>query len=528
MTILLDGSGSFFEILRQIIDAFVALNMSQGSTIPGAIDDILAEAADSATVAGMSRSSRLSTAVQQFQRQLTVQNELGTFARQLLIDRVIADDPSVPSILDKCITELIRQMDDSSDTVERNVVSVAVTNPSSSPTLIATDTGGDGITLQRMVPETIVGRYVSGSSIVLESGNKEPNTLSFAWPAGSGIRTVLSVESTGLLSNQSFDYDTIEENSPDNWIVTVGQIGTTVALTVTEVQKITITGGPTSGFWRITFTRTDGIVQMTEQLTHDASAADVESALAALEGMPTVSVTVDGELPDDVEYTIEFNAVSPPGNQSALSTSENFDAGSISVSELTAGTASYEWRAMTWLGDGAELTAIQQPIQGLSLSPSTCYAFSIQAKTGAAATGGTLVCELVDGTGTVITDDVGTNNRITTALSGLSHTEFAPITGVFRTPASLPTVFYLQLRLSVAIPVTKVLYLDDCLLIRMAQLYQGGPLVALAANDQLVQPTDRYEIDVANNFAGELQTYFSRIFGRQLPSATSGAETIPD
>jgi hypothetical protein len=437
----------------------------------------------------------------------------------------------VPAAQEKCVDELIRQMNAiiPAQTVERNVVSAVVTtSPTGAPTLLVTDTGGDGRTLQRIIPELIVGRYQSATALLLESGAVQQDKLVYAWPKGSGMRTALAIDSSGLLTNQSFDLDTVRANSPDGWVVTVGQIGTTLALTVTEVQTITITGGPSSGYWSITFTRVDGLIQTTSQLAYNATAADVQAALAELAGLSDVSVTSSGTLPSSVVYTIEFNAVVPPGNQSALSVATAFNTGSASVAELTAGQPAYEFRAMTFLGNGSELTSLRQPLQGLNLSPSTCYGFSLQLKSGAATTGGTLIAELVDGTGTLINDDAGTANRLTVAITSVSHTAFGPVSAFFRTPANLPEVFCLQIRLSVAIPVTKVLYLDDCLLLRLTELYRGGPLGALAADSRSLLSTDRYEITVANNFAGNIQTYFGRMFDRQLPSATSGAETIAD
>jgi hypothetical protein len=531
MTILLTGSGGLFTIFRKVVSVLSSANTSQGTTIPDLVDNLLAEVQDADTVDGMPLVSRLSTAVAAFKGQTNLQRELAAFFRNLLIDRVITDAPHVNSSQDSCVDELIRQMNAAipAQTVERNVVSASVSlSPSGAPTLFITDTGGDGKSLQQLIPEKIVGRYQSPTALLLESGTAERDKLSHAWPTGSGIRQTLLIDASGLLTNQSFDQATTQAHVPDSWTVTVGAPGTTVVLTATEIQTITIAGGPTSGHWKIKYTSAGGIEQWTDLLPYNASASDVQSALAELLGMATVEVTSTGTLPADVIYTVKFNAVSPPGNISALAATHNFNTGSITVAEATAGEPSYEHRALGFLGNGSELTAIRQALQGLGLAPSTCYALSVQLKAGSSGTTGTLIIELTDGTGAVLADDSGNTNRLTIDLSSIGHTAFAPSTTVFRTPANLPDVFYLQVRLSAAINASKSLYLDDMVFQPMIELYRGGPFAALAPKSRLLQSTDRYEITVTNNFAGNLQTYFGRIFDRQLPSAASGSETIAD
>lgn len=531
MAITLTGSGGLFTIFRKVVTALSSANTSQGTTIPNAVNSLLSEVQDANTVDGMALVSRLSASVSAYKSQTSLQRELATFFRNLLINRVVADAPHVPGSQENCVNELIRQMTAviPPQTVERNVVSAAVTlSPSGAPTLIATDTGGDGRTLQQIIPELIVGRYQSASSLLLESGAVQRDKLSPSWPDESGIRQTLAVDSSGLLTNQSFDLDTARANVPDDWTLTVGQVGTTFALTVTEVQTITISGGPTSGTWIITFTRIDGVIQSTSSLAFNASASAVQSALAALEGLEDVEVSSTGTLPATVVYTVKFNAVAPPGNQNLLVVNANLNTGSVVVAEVTAGQISYEFRAVTIIGNGTELTAFRQPLQNLALSPSTCYGFSLQLRASEVTLAGSLVAELIDSTGAVITDDAGSNNRLTVVLNTVSATTFAPVTAVFRTPANLPEVFYLQIRLSVAMAAAKVLYVDDCLLMRMSELYRGGPLACLSANQRSLRSTDRYEITAANNFAGSIQTYFGRIFDRQLPSAALGTETIVD
>jgi hypothetical protein len=66
-----------------------------------------------------------------------------------------------------------------------------------------------------------------------------------------------------------------------------------------EVQTVTITGGPTGGTFTLTYSG-----QTTASIAYDASAADVQSALEALPNLAPGDVTVTGTGP----YTVTFRA----------------------------------------------------------------------------------------------------------------------------------------------------------------------------------------------------------------------------
>jgi hypothetical protein len=528
MTITLDGTGGLFTAVRELIDCVTAANLHQGTTVPAEGEALLAALTELETVDGSALVTRFVNALAGYRSYSVLQSAIAAFARDFVINRVVADAPQVPRDINLCLDELIRQMlAGSPQTVEKNTVSASVsTSPgTAAPTLAVSVIDNMGDYLEGVIDEQIVGTWLSNNSLQLRSGESERNTSSYLWPTGSGIYTVMAIETAGLLPNYSFDADDDQPNVPDDWLIAVGTPGTHVTLTDTEIQAIAISGTPTSGYWQITFTRTDGYVQTTTPLDYNCSAADVQAALSELVGLSDVSVTASGTVPNQT-FIVEFNAVAPAGDQSLLTTSNTFDTGSISVSESAAGEPAYTYRALTFLGDGSNLTAVQIRAHELNLAPMTTYAFSLRARKVTGTTG-TLVIELVDGAGTVLTDDNGASNSVSINLSTLT-TSFAAQTGFFRTPDYMPDVYYLRLRLSTAINSGKAIYLDDFIFVRPTALYTGGPYAALFASDRELDPDDRYVITVANDWAGEIQSWFFRWFGRLLPSAAVGVRTIPD
>ncbi len=532
MTVTLTGAGGLFTILKLAITASEVCNTHHGTTAPTDIEDVLTAMADLTDVDTVAFTSSLASAARGYRSVATIPTACKNFAQALVIDRVTADQPQVAASISACLDELERQM--TTATVERNVPAASVSHPDADvPRLLVCLVDGEGLTVECAIDETIVGVYSTPTSLSVTSGPAQRNMLAPDWPLGSEVRTTLSVETDGVLLNQSFDDQDDWAGSPDDWIVVTGVRGTTVVLTVSEVQTIQISPTPGSGYWIITFTNADGDVQVTDPLTFDASAAEVQAALAALVGLEDVTVELDGDT-----YTVSFNAVAPPGDQALLSVSTYLGASSGSsgssvssptatVTEVTAGEPSYEYICLGILGTAAtETTTLRQRMHSLNLTPNSVLAVSVQAKKIAGTTGN-LYVELVDGTGTVINNEAGTANRITIDMSTLSSAAFGPQSGFFQLPSDLPDVWYLQIRVD-DIADTKGIYLDDLIVTPMRQLYSGGPFVALVANARDLEDGDRYTITVTNTWAGKIQTWWYRWFNRLLPSAASGAETISD
>lgn len=524
MTVTLTGAGGLLTILGKAILAHEAIQTNHLTTVKALVEAVFAEMADKGTGVGIDLSSALAKNADSYYQESALPSSIQAYAMDLLIARVTADQPTVQADLTACLTELKRQMVAAGSTIERNVVASTVTAPDTNcPTLLSSTIDGTGVPLEGIVPETMVCNYSSPTTLGVVGG-LSCDPMSPQWPDGSSCNTALSVESTGLLANQSFDLETQRADSPDEWIVFVGTPGTTVSVTNSEVQTITRSGSPTSGYFTISHTRSDGYVQTTDPLAYNADASAVEAALREFVGFADVSVTWDS---GTTKWTINFNAVAPAGDQALLTTVNTFDTGSLAVAEVTAGGAAYEYKAMAILGNATvETTTVRQRLQGLGLSPNGVYAFSCQMQKVGSTTGNIYI-EIVDGANAVLNNDAGTANRITVDMSTLSNSAFGAKTGFFQLPKNLPAVFYLQFRLAADIGAGTGVYIDDAILAPAQQLYTGGPYAALLANKRDLQSGDRYTIANTNGLAGKYQTWFWRWFGSLLPSASSPSIADP-
>jgi hypothetical protein len=512
-------------ILGKVILAEEALQTNHLTTIKTLVEAVVNEQADKGTGAGIVLSSPLALAAEQYYAQTSLQSSLGSYAGKLLVDRVMADQPTVQNSLTACLTELFRQMVGAGATIERNVVGSTPTDAhADAPNLLTSTVSNTGKPLEGIIPETMVGNFSSPTVLSVVGGLQTQSPYSPTWPDGSSANMSLVVDSVGVLVNQSFDNEAVRADTPDGWIILVGVPGTSVSITNAEVQTIERTGTPTTGYFTISHTRSDGYIQTTDPLAFGATAADVETALRNFVGFPDVAVTWDL---GTKKWTINFNAVVPPGNQTALTCANNFDTGGLTVAEVSAGGASYEYKSLAILGSAAtELTTLRQGLHGLNLPANGVYAVSCQMQKVGTTTGN-IYLELVDGANAVINDDAGTANRITINMATLSSSAFAAQTGFFRLPKILPAVYYFQIRLNADLPIGEGVYLDDLLLSRAQQLYTGGPYAALLANVRLLQAGDRYTIANTNGLAGKYQTWFWRWFGTLLPSDPSPSIADP-
>lgn len=529
MTINFNGTDGLFPILRALLGTIEEIQAAQGTDVPTKWDTTLAalssllEQTDTATIANDAARS-----VQSWKRETGTAQSLKSLAESVIQRYVLDDQPARAETADAALTELIRQMvAEAESVIENDADATPSQTDADAPTLLASNIGADGKILERMVPEVFRGLPNGTSGIVLES---PPTTSALAadWPQGSGTRASvqLATAANALLANGSFDTETARPNSPDGWLVPIGDIGTTLMLTHTEVQSVEITGTPTSGTYTLKFTNLNGDVQITTPLAYNAGGGAVEAALAALTGLSGVSVTTSGTVPN-YTHTVAFNSVSPAGDQPLLVEANDFDTGGITITEETAGSVnSLNYRALAMIGTGSELTTIQQRLRNPTAQ--AVLAFGIQMKRSASATG-VLQVRLIDGPGNTLEDDSGVEQKFSVNINSETNSStFTQLTSFFRLPSVLPSIISIQIRLTTAINSAQGLYLDDAILVTATQTYDGGPLVALLANKRDLLADDEYTLTVTNDHAGRLQTWFGRLFGVQLPSAASGDETIAD
>lgn len=172
------------------------------------------------------------------------------------------------------------------------------------------------------------------------------------------------------------------------------------------------------------------------------------------------------------------------------------------------------------------------------------YAVFVPYKLSAASpAAGVLTIDLIDGGGSTIADDAGTNNSTTVDLTAVGDTNWHVATAVFRMPAGLPTSTPYKLRIyqSTAVTTGKNVYLSGVAMAVMQQLYAGGPYFAGFRGSTDVNASGKYAD--AWTFAisytpGKFQKGLWRYFnppgltdqtpGIIVPAVTSGSATIAD
>ncbi len=207
-----------------------------------------------------------------------------------------------------------------------------------------------------------------------------------------------------------------------------------------------------------------------------------------------------------------------------------------SISQFYDGAASLQFA-----GSSSELTSINTQFTtyqfagniSTSILPLNQYAMSAFYRVLPAASGGSLQFALTDAIDNVIADNLGNLNQMSVNLT-IPTASWTNISTVFRTPMLLPTKVNLSIRLTSPLPSGSNVFIDHVAFTQMTQLYLGGPYVSIFSANTNSIIGDAYTINVFNNYAGQFQRGFDRLFSMKnlrllLPSATgTGAPTIPD
>lgn len=542
-----------FDLLGKAFHAIDVLNTARGTTVPAGVLATIEQFKLLTSTLGLQPVvDGLADATTSNQSQAdSLAQSLQNYCQQLLIEMADADTPLAAKTLENALALLIDQMRANSQSVDASTVSESVTVGASNignGRIVFTSKRAGGLQQENQIPETITATVATSvnpgaATLQLSTAAAARNLLAEDWPAGSGAGGSLLAGSpaTGLLTNGEFDDDTDEDNVPDGWQVSVGTIGTTIKMTVNEIQTVAISGTPTGGTYTLSVTNIVGKVQTTDDLTFDASASSVQAAIAALDGFQDVTVTATGTSPN-LTHSVTFNGVG--GNLAIMSSTNLLTGGTpvITHGTTTQGTSQVfsGGKALWFLSDGAQLTTINQKLSGLS--PQVAYAISLWAMADVVPAAGVITIDLVDGIGgTVINDDQGTANSITFNATALSDTVFKHLTAlvsgstecVFRTPTNLPPLVYLRIRISTAVTSTRSVFFDRASLVALTEIYPGGPLLAAFSGAADFVFGDEFTITAANNRAGLLQEWSNRVFdmanqGLLLPSNAAGGETIPD
>lgn len=215
------------------------------------------------------------------------------------------------------------------------------------------------------------------------------------------------------------------------------------------------------------------------------------------------------------------------------------------VLQATGGNVYKGSSGMAFAGNGSELTSIQMPFattpstilgQGGSayvVQPSTVYALNLYVKMSATPVAGVLEVALVDGSGNIVNDAAGTQNKITLSLPSIS-TSWVNLSTFFRTPAVNPTTtpaYKLRIRLSTALDNAKTVYFGHVALVPCGRIYAGGPQIALFSGATNFILGDSFTVAVANNYGSKWAQVLDQFFGLKqlgLLIPSSGSPTLPD
>ena len=537
------GYTTLFTRLGKLFGVQEAINTARGTTLPPLAKGFLDEF-NSASLLFKDAIAPTNAALESFQAGGNgAQTALSSIAAEVITETVEADNPQDQRDVTVALKELIKQMTADSESVDAPTVSATITADSGNNgdgVLVVSVKRPDGLTQENAFAEDIR---------VIVTGDETPETasLSFAgelaegdklshnWPQGSGSSGSLTATDAAdsLLDNGDFDDEDDVANAPDDWIVSVGTIGTTIKMTDYEVQRIAITNTPSAGTYHVNVT-TNGKVQTTIPLAYNATGTTLQDALRLLEGLEDVTVSTSGTTPN---FTHDITYTGVAGNLTELTVTNRTTSGTFTVSTPTTGSANaYKGKAVEFDSDGSQLTTINQNV---ALEPLSQYAVNLWMLADVVPAAGVITVDLVDGIGgTVINDAQGTANSFTIDCTALS-TSFVAKNGVFRTPRALPTLTYVRVRISTGVSSGTSIFFDHMALVEMQELYVGGPSLAVFsgktpfhAGSEQVLP-DGWTIAVSNNYAGEFQQWFERNFdmtakGLLLPSNSAGSETQAD
>lgn len=237
MAIALVGVGGYFTRFGAFAKTWIDLDTLRGSGLDTRISTIAAQylANEQAVFAGIWTERDNWRQTFSVEPQDLFQMAGDTLIAQADRDTVFAATPT----LQDAVTELIRQMKATSDSLNRPTIGSVVTANGSNvgnTTLVTTTTDGDGLPLDCIFAETLTARVTNANAAAQFSetiqfvGDPAANSSDYNWPAGSG--TNLSIGTTDpanatLIQNGGFETWTVS-NVPDNWTIDIGVAGVDV------------------------------------------------------------------------------------------------------------------------------------------------------------------------------------------------------------------------------------------------------------------------------------------------------------
>ncbi len=532
LTDAVNGDG-LFDILGKYFHLLNTLNIARATTIPTEATDALNQLRKK--VPGDldldRRVERLAKSDQQWRfagSQYT--SRIRENVEGILIAFARADANLIDDSLETALRHLIDDMVAQDAYVDPNVVSLVLAenagNSTNDLTIAYTQLRGDGRSQEQMLVEVIELEVTAADdlqpqlSVVGDEAAR--SKLSEEYPAGSGTNATITATpvADSLLTNGDFETETLTD-IPDGWFATSGTIGSQVKLSDAEVQKVTIAGSPTSGYYLIQWDNHLGLLRSTLAIAFDASSATFQAALRTISGLEAVTVVTTGTSPNFV-HTITMTGVT--GDPALLVAVDQLDTGTVTPSVVIAAEASIRGKSLL-IGNNPTSNLHQE----LTLLEETTYFLFFNAKMTSAGGSGKVVFTILDEIGgNVLNDSEGTLNRLDLNASSLTTSSAGQFMTI-RLPKGVSHPVYLKLNSTIA--ESHWMVLDDMTLIQATELYPGGPYVAAFPGIDPPIAGDKWTLTVSNNFAGEFQTHFDRAFdmtGKGILLPVSGATLIND
>jgi len=174
--------------------------------------------------------------------------------------------------------------------------------------------------------------------------------------------------------------------------------------------------------------------------------------------------------------------------------------------------------------DGAQATQLGQTI---SLQINTVYMVTVAAKVSATGGAGTLIIQLTDGDGVVLTNDAGASLTYSRNFTAQVTGSYQTFTVFFSTPRQLPSTTKIEVGYGVADTAARSLFIDLVSVIQATQLYTGGPYIAAVSGEDPTAFGDTWSVAFTNNqttasFAFGMQRLYNTMsLGVYFPSANS-------
>ncbi len=279
MTIPLTGSGSLWVKVGHFLGRLADVAALQGGTATARV----LSTANQATLFGTTEADfavapalyQVVEGIQQVRSSLASSNNLiwsdfrtrvtNTFKSMYLVDQGLSNNLSLADLtnvdLKTALTEVVRQMKASVDSIQSATVAVgaqtAQGSPVGTPIVVTSVKDVMGLALQYSLAETILVRCSADSQSGGATSGNEPfsvkgqpalaDVFNALWPGGSGASASLFAvdgtknNSTGNVLQNSDFLTATTANNPDNWTIQIGAAGTDVFQTTSGTY--TTSGG---------------------------------------------------------------------------------------------------------------------------------------------------------------------------------------------------------------------------------------------------------------------------------------------